>query len=294
MGKVIAIANQKGGVGKTLTTTCLAAAFTQKGYGVLTVSLDPQRNFDMVAGKGIAIRRNDIESLSILHALRGTHTLSDVIVHTERLGDLAWASSQLYQYTGEKVISLEEYETVREDYEALKQMLDKRLESRSENMWILHRLLRPVKDRYDYIFIDTNPSLTLLTLNSIYAADAIIIPAFSERQSSEAIIEMYDTVRSITYYNPQVKVKILGILMTKCNFRTVAFLRHVKKYKALASKIGTRLFETKIRQSARAADYVDAGEDLIHYDPRGKTTEDYLRFADELLDILKMEEDKKR
>ena len=290
MGTVIAIANQKGGVGKTLTTTCLASAFTKKKLKVLTISLDPQRNFDMVAGKGIGIQRNDTQSLSILHALHGTHTLDDVIVHTELLGDLARASSQLYQFTGEQTISTDEFEALRDSHDALVQVLESRLKSGATNIKVLDSLIKTVKDRYDYILIDTNPSLTLLTLNSIYAADYIIIPAFSERQSSEAIVELYDTVRSITYFNPDTNVKILGILMTRCNVRTLAFARHAKMFNALAEKMGTRLFNTKIRASARASDYVDVGMDLINYDPHGKTTEDYLNFSEELLQVLKEEE----
>ena len=230
MGLVIATANQKGGVGKTITTTCLASLLTTEGKKVLTISLDPQRNFDMVAGEGVLIRRRDTESLSMLHVMRGQCTLPEAIVHT-RLGDLVRASSQLYQWTGEQTISREEYLPIRDNLPALQKLLDTRVLSGGENMKVLDRLLDAVRSDYDYILIDTNPSLTLLTLNSLYASDYVLIPAFSETTSTEAITELYDTIQSIKYYNPGKYLEILGILMTRCDVRSPAqifFFPHLR------------------------------------------------------------------
>ena len=285
MGVVIAIANQKGGVGKTLTTTSLAALLTQEKTPVLTISFDPQRNFDMVGEKGLAIRRVDTTSPSILHVLRGDCGIEDAIVHSERLGDVVRASSQLSQWNGNE-ISREEYLAVRDNLEALQKILDARV-LENNNWKVLDQLLAPIRDKYKYILIDTNPSLTLLTLNSLYTADYVIIPAFSEKTSSEAIIELWDTINSIKYHNPDRKVEILGILMTKCEPRTIAFRRYVRAYEKLAEKINTILFETKIRASARGKDYVDSGIDLINYDPHSTTAQDYRTFLAELKKILK-------
>lgn len=285
MGLVIATANQKGGVGKTITTTCMASLLTTQGRKVLTISLDPQRNFDMVAGEGIIIRRRDTESISMLHVMRGLCTVKDAIVHT-RLGDLVRASSQLYQWTGEQTISREEYLPIRDNLPALQKMLDARVLNGGENMKVLDKLLDPVRSQYNYILIDTNPSLTLLTLNSLYAADYVLIPAFSETTSTEAITELFDTIRSIQYFNPGKYLQILGILMTRCDVRSIAFQRHIRKYTVLAERIGTSLFETKIRRCARAADYVESGYDLIRYDPKGKATQDYIQFVAEFEKLL--------
>lgn len=291
MGYIITIANQKGGVGKTLTATCMAAILTEQNYKVLTISLDPQRNFDMVAGDGVAIRRDDIETISILHVLRGSHPITDAIIKSQ-LGDLARASSQLYQWTGEQTISQDEYLSVRDNYEALVTFLDNRVLQNGNSTKVLSEKLKPVKDSYDFILIDTNPSLTLLTLNSLCAADYVIIPAFSEETSSNAIAELWDTIETLNYYDPWHKIKILGILMTRCNFRSIAFNHHTEIFSSIARRINTRLFKTKIRQSARGSDYAEYGTDLIHLDPRGKTTADYRAFVEEFKQAIKAEEGK--
>ena len=293
MGIVIATANQKGGVGKTITTTCLAAILTEKKYKVLTVSLDPQRNFDMVAGEGVVIGRKDTNTLSMLHVLQGLCTIRDAIVHTERLGDLVRASSSLYQWTGEQVLTPSEYRAVRDNHEALVKLLDSRLSS-GNSMKALDNYLKEVKDDYNYILIDTNPSLTLLTLNSLYAADYVVIPAFPDQQSTEAIIELWDTINGIRFFNPGRNIDIAGILMTRCNKRSIAFRRHEIKFTKLAAKIGTRLFDTKIRQSAKAAEYVELKVDLLKYDPKGNTTQDYRAFTDELLKYIRKNEKEKK
>lgn len=291
MGLIITIANQKGGVGKTLTATCMAAILTEQKYKVLTISLDPQRNFDMVAGEGIAIKRDDIETVSMLHVLRGSHPITDAIIES-RLGDLARASSQLYQWTGEQTISKDEYLPIRDDYEALVAFLDNRVLQNGNGTKVLSEKLKPVKDSYDYILIDTNPSLTLLTLNSLCAADYVIIPAFSEETSTNAIAELWDTIKTLNYYDPWHEIKVLGILMTRCNFRSIAYNHHTQIFSAIAKQIGTRLFKTKIRQSARGSDYAEYETDLIHLDPRGKTTEDYRAFVEEFKDSIREEEGK--
>lgn len=291
MGIVLTIANQKGGVGKTITASSLASIYTSMGKKVLTISLDPQRNFDMVAGEGALIERNDMDSLSMLHVLQGKCTLEEAIVPT-RIGDLARASSQLYNWVGEHILTVEEYLPIRDDLEALQKILDVRVQKDGDNMKRLYKILAPVKDKYELILIDTNPSLTLLTMNGLYAADRVLIPAFSELTSNRSIVELWDTIRGINYYNTDRDIRIIGILMTKCNMRSLAFARHVERYEKLAAKMGTRLFDTKIRQSARAGDYVDAKMDLIRHDPHGKVTEDYRRFANELLTVLAEEDNK--
>lgn len=288
MGVVLTAANQKGGVGKTITTVCLAATLTDLGKRVLVISLDPQRNFDMVAGPGALIARGDTASLSMLHVMRGDCSLREAIVSTP-IGDLVRASSQLYQWTGEQTVSAEEYLAIRNDLEALQRLLDERVVNGGHNIKVLYKHLEGIKDEYDFILIDTNPSLTLLTMNSLYAADFVLIPAFPDRTSTEAILELWDTIQGINYYHPNRNIRVIGILMTACNLRTITYARHIKKYALLTKKMGTRLFDTKIRKSARAADYIEAGVDLVHYDPKGTTTQDYRAFTTELLQALKEE-----
>lgn len=292
MGVIITIANQKGGVGKTITTTCMASLLTEQGYKVLTISLDPQRNFDMVAGEGIVIERDDDETPSMLHVMRGEIKIEDAIIQT-RLGDLVRASNQLHQWTGGQAISKEEYLKNRDNLQALQELLDSRIVNNANTMKVLNSRLGTIKDSYDFILIDTNPSLTLLTMNSLYCADYVIIPAFPDETSTEAIIELWDTIQTIKYYNPGKRLKVLGILMTNCNTITITFKRHVRKYAQIAQGMDTRLFQTKIRKSARATDYVESGYDLIRYDPKGKTTDDYRAFVEEFKAAVAEEEGKK-
>ena len=288
MSHVVAVANQKGGVGKTITSSCLSYILKSKGFKVLSISMDPQRNLDMVAGENLMIPMNDMKTPSMLQVLRGECDIEDAIVQTE-IGDLARASTQLYQWTGEQTVSKEEYLAVRDDYEKLKELLDGRI-LKDKAVLFLKERLDPIKEKYDFVLIDTNPSLTLLTMNSIYACDYVLIPAFSEETSTTAIAELNNTIRSVNYFNPWLNIRILGILMTKCNVRSVAFRRHVKKYQLLASKIGTRLFDTKIRQSARASDYTEYHTNLVLYVPKCNTTQDYIVFAEEFLKAIKEED----
>ena len=290
MGKVITIANQKGGVGKTITATSMAAILTEKGYKILNISLDPQRNFDMIAGKDIPIKRMDVKTLSMLHVMRGSCTISEAIVPTG-IGDLARASSQLYQWSGEQIIAKEEYIPIRDDLGKLQELLDMRVLHGEDNTAVLAERLAPVKDSYDYILIDTNPSLTLLTLNSLFAADYVVIPAFSEESSVTAITELWDTIQVMNYINKWHKIKVLGILMTKCNIRTTPYKHYEDLFKLLAERMGTRLFATRIRQSTRATDCMEYNRTLIEHDPKGPTTADYREFIDEFEKIMKEEVD---
>ena len=114
---------------------------------------------------------------------------------------------------------------------------------------VLNKELMPIKDKYDYILMDTNPSLTLLTLNSLYAAEYVLIPAFTEAASRDAITELWDTINGIKYFNPTKYLEIAGILITKYAARSKNAKRYAGLYQGLAQKMGTILFETKIRSS---------------------------------------------
>lgn len=297
MGKIITIANQKGGVSKTLTASSMASILTTKGYKILTISLDPQRNFDMVAGEldngcPVLIQANDTDTLSMLHVMNGSCEIGDAIVHTQ-IGDIARASSLLTQWSGNIILTKKEYLEIREDLAALQSVLDERIGKDSDMKSILYKRLQPILDDYEFILIDTNPSLTLLTTNALYAADYIIIPAFSEEPSASAIEEMYTIIRGFNYINKMNgidrTIKILGILMTKCNLKSLPYKQCVDVYSKFASAMNTRLFDTRIRQSIRATDYVASGMDLIRYAPNCPPAEDYKEFVAEFLRCMEEE-----
>ena len=192
MGLVISVTNQKGGVGKTLTATSLASILTTKGYRILSIDMDPQCNFDQVAGGPGPIKQFDLKSLSILDVLKQECTMEDAIVQTD-IGDLVRASPNLSQWTGRSLLSRHDFKQLM-DKETSSDDIVSLLKERYETGWgateykTLDWMLRDVREKYDFIFLDTNPSLTLLTLNSLYTADYIVIPAFTEETSRKAVI----------------------------------------------------------------------------------------------------------
>ena len=262
MAITISFANQKGGVGKTLSTSSVARILTMKGYKVLCVDMDPQRNLSMSAGEGIAIEPDDVETLSVLDVLKGECSVKDAVVQTP-LGDMLRASTFLTQWNSSLTITTEEYKKVRGSP--------------------LYRSLRGVQGDYDYILVDANPSLTLVTLNCLYASDGVIIPALCERTSIVAVTELINTVDTLVQFNYDRKIKILGILMTRCERYTAAFKKYIKFYTTFAEEFETKLFESNIRKNARAADCIDGFSNLIDWDRNGPAAKDYIAFTDELL-----------
>lgn len=285
MGVVVTVVNQKGGVAKTTTVSALAYILTQRGYRVLCIDLDPQRNLDMLAGKGVPIPINDMTTGSMLHALNHEKELKDILVHTD-LGDLARASSQLSSWTGRPVLTKEEFKNLRNQPEELIKLLDSRFE-KTDFSRELAEIIPSVKDQYDFILIDTNPSLTLLTVNGLYAADYVLIPAFPEKSSREAVVELWNTIQGILYYNPGKYLKVCGILLTNANPRTNLFKNWTSPFKKIAAQMNTIVFETPITRSVSAAECMGRYENIMKYDKSSATAKSYLVFADEFLSRIK-------
>ncbi len=280
---IIVFANQKGGVGKTISISATASILTSLDQKVLMIDLDAQRNLDMVAGKGVAISRNDPAQKNILSVLNGECDIRDAIVHTE-IGDLIRATNQLYGWAGVTIITEEEFKRLENKPEQVISLLKERFEEKKkQDPHLLEQKLSSVRNDYDFILIDTNPTLTLLSTNSLYAAQFVVIPAFSERSSAEAVIELYESIQSLKYFDPGRKLEIAGLLMTKFDPRSRAGKRHVAKYASLTGRMGVYLFDTKIRASAKAAEYVEAGMDIVRYAPDSTTAQDYISFAQELM-----------
>ena len=293
MGIIISVTNQKGGVGKTITVSSLAAALNSKGYRVLSVDLDPQRNLDMVAGKSLSIPVGDTEAKSVLDVLKGECTFEEMIVPSN-IGDLARASNMLSQWTGRLLITRAEFEalspeeciaTISKRYDAGWGETDHR---------ILKECLASVKDKYDFILMDTNPSLTLLTINSLFASDYVLIPAFAEAASRDAIFELWDTIRGMKAFNPDMKLQIAGILVTKFLPRNPTANKYVSLYEKMARKMDTIVFKQKIRQIVSATEYSTKQMDLLTYDPNGKSSLEYKAFAEEFLKRIQTLEEAKK
>lgn len=319
MAQIIAFANQKGGVGKTMTVAATASILVQEGYKVLLIDLDAQRNLDMVAGDenlpSIEIKRNDMTSYSILDVLQGTCGLKEAIMPSA-IGDLVRASNQLYSWAGNKALLDKEVVSLTQDLQNCKSKLaqaglsPQEKESIFQNFMgnvedavtkngklnienilddtnfdhrLLEKSLQGVKDDYDYILIDTNPTLSLLVLNALYAADGVVIPVFPESSSVEATLELYETMMLINKMNPSQELNLIGVLLTKYSARRLKSQRHEQLLHTLVEQqMKSYLFKTKIRESERASEYVEARMDIVRYDPTGNVAMDYRAFVKEL------------
>lgn len=281
---IISVTNQKGGVGKTTMLSSLAFLLTERGYKVLSINLDPQRNLDMMAGRNIPIRINDTKTLGILQVLRDGVDINRAIIHTP-LGDLIRASSLLSGWTGLRAITEEEFEQLKDDPKAVCRLLEGRFRRLREvpDTHVLRECLKGLKQQYDYIFLDTNPSLMLLTMNALYAADYVLIPVFTDDFSRTALGELWNTIQNINYYEPSKRLKVAGLVVTKSNKRTLVAQKYYASFKTTAEKMGTVLFDAKIRQSVAASEATALGKPVVQHAPRDAVSDDYRRLADEFI-----------
>jgi chromosome partitioning protein len=248
LGQVIALANQKGGVAKTTTTLNLAVAFKEQGFNVLGVDLDPQGNLTMSQGMDPdSVERSMFDVL--VHGL----PIDEVIHRTEI--DLAVSSIDL---AGAEL--------------ALSSMIGRER--------ALQKGLLPARSRYDYIMIDTPPSLGLLTINALTAADAVIVPVQCEYLSLRGLVQLESTLSMIREnLNPTVEIR--GILPTMYDGRT---LHSREAVEMLKENFGDLVFDTRIRKTVRYAEAPVQGSSVLKYDPTGSAAEAYRELAKEVLD----------
>jgi chromosome partitioning protein len=245
--QVIAFANQKGGVAKTTTTLNLSVAFAEKGYRVLCVDMDPQGNLTMSQG----IDPDSLET-SIYDVLVERASIRDVIRGREV--DVACASIDL---AGAEIA----------------------LSTQIGRERALKRALTPVLDEYDFICIDTPPSLGLLTVNALAAADRVIVPVQCEYLSLRGLIQLQNTLQMIREnLNPHVEIE--GILPTLLDTRTL----HAKEaIEILEENFGARVFGSRIRKTIRFAEAPVKGMSVLKYDPGGAAAQSYRDLAKEVL-----------
>jgi chromosome partitioning protein len=251
LSRVFAIANQKGGVGKTTTAINLAAALAANDLKVLLIDSDPQGN--ATTGLGVA-KTNDRPSL--YHVLLGDAQPSDAIVETEFEG--------LSLITADKNLIGANLELVEH------QNRESRLRDR----------IRAIRDQYRFILIDCPPALDLLTLNALMASDAVLVPIQCEFFALEGISELMDTIDRIRDAF-QHSLAVEGILLTMFDDRT-NLTRQVAS--DLKEFFGDQVFETVIPRSIRLAEAPSFGKPILGYDPRSKGAESYIQLAKEILD----------
>jgi chromosome partitioning protein len=251
---VIAFANQKGGVAKTTTTLNLGVALKERGFTVLAVDLDPQGNLTMSQG----MNPDEIE-----------RSMFDVLVHkipvaeVIREAELAVAVSSI-DLAGAEL--------------ALSSMIGRER--------ALEKALAPVKGRYDYILIDTPPSLGILTVNALVAADGVIVPVQCEYLSLRGLVQLQNTLGMIReHLNPDVEIE--GILPTMFDTRT---LHSREAVEILEENFGELVFKTRIRKTVRYAEAPVKGSSVLAYEPEGPAAEAYRELAKEVLDGAKARE----
>jgi chromosome partitioning protein len=255
MGRVIAVANQKGGVGKTTTTLNLAASLAVAGQRVLLVDADPQANLT----SGVSLKGQSAAAGTVYHALTQVDPAPDARAYilktkTERL-DLIPADQHL---TGAEI-----------------EMVT--LDHREER---LRRLLASVRDDYDYILIDSPPSLGLLTLNALVAADAVLIPLHCEYYALEGLADLWSTVRRVrNALNPGLGIE--GVLFTMFDERTNLAQQVAGEVRAFFKE---KVFRTTIPRNVRLGEAPSHGMPVIHYDPKSRGSEAYVMLAREVLE----------
>lgn len=250
MGKVIAIANQKGGVGKTTTSVNLSAALGEAGKRILLVDVDPQGN--ATSGLGVnkrALKASSYECLSAGAAAR------EVMVHTGfKNVDLIPSNISL---AGAEIELVE-------------------MPGREEK---LKRTILPVRSDYDFILIDCPPSLGIITLNALTAADTLLVPAQCEYYALEGLSQLMATVRTVKrLYNPTIDIE--GVLLTMYDGRLNLTLQVVEEVKRFFPR---RVYKTVIPRNVRISEAPSYGQPVIYYDKYSKGSEAYRALAQEII-----------
>jgi chromosome partitioning protein len=250
VGKILAIANQKGGVGKTTTSVSLSACLAYIGQKVLMVDIDPQGN----ATSGAGIDKADVEQC-IYDVLVDDVEASTVIMETKV--ENLYAIPATIQLAGAEI---ELVPTISREVR-------------------LKRALEEVQSQYDYIVIDCPPSLGLLTLNALTAADAVLIPVQCEYYALEGLSQLLNTVRLVQkHLNHDLKIE--GVLLTMLDARTnlgLQVIEEVKKY------FQDKVYQTIIPRNVRLSEAPSHGEPIIIYDPKSRGAEVYLELAKEVV-----------
>nr|MBQ4319139.1 ParA family protein [Clostridia bacterium] len=253
MGKIIAFSNQKGGVGKTTSAVNVAAALGMLGHKTLLVDSDPQGN----ATSGVGINKKDLK-LSLYDVLIGRASASSALRATE--------FDNLYVLPSSITLAASEFELIDSDNR----------EGR------LKDALAEIRDDFDYMIIDCPPSLGLLTVNALNAADGAVIPMQCEYYALEGLSQLMLTIRRVKQlYNPS--LEITGILITMYNGRlnlSTMVLDELKKYYA------DKIFKTMITRVVKLSEAPSYGMPAIYYDKHGKGSEAYRAVAKELCERI--------
>ncbi len=250
MAKIIAVANQKGGVGKTTTSVNLAACLGAKKKKVLLVDCDPQGN----ASSGFGVDKATLQGKTIYQVLIDNVPVADVLQKTEFKVDILPANIDLAGAEVELVAAI----------------------SRETR---LKKALDAVRDNYDYIIIDCPPSLGLLTLNSLTAADSVLVPIQCEFYALEGVAQLMRTIELVRS-NLNANLKLEGVVMTMYDSRTKLAEQVVAEVR---NSFDTVVYKTMIPRNVRLSEAPSFGQPIIYYDKKSKGSEVYMKLAKEVI-----------
>ena len=251
MGRIIAVANQKGGVGKTTTSINLAACLAEKGKKVLAVDMDPQGNLT----SGLGVDKDSVEK-SIYELIIGEVDIKEVI-NKEVLENLDIIPTSID-------LSAAEIELIGVD----------------DKEYILRNAIDQVKDQYDFVIIDCPPSLSMLTINAMTTADSVIVPIQCEYYALDGLSQLIHTVELVKD-RLNSKLEIEGVVFTMYDARTNLSLQVVENVK---DNLQQNIYKTIIPRNIRLAEAPSYGLPINKYDPKSTGAESYMRLADEVIE----------
>lgn len=249
--KVITVATQKGGVGKTTTALALTAGLTERGYKTLLVDVEGQRNASLTVG-------TQSDKPTVLEVLTGEATAREAITES-LIGDFI---------SGNKRLSL----------------IDKLIDEERQYT-ALRDALKPLNRSYDYCIIDTPPALGTLTLNALTASDFVIVPCEADLYSLQGLTDLAETIEAVRAGTNK-KLKTLGILLTKHSTRYTLSKELQETLEQLTTAFNTRVFDTYIRYSQKCREAQFKPQGLLKYAPRSTVAQDYRALTDEILHLL--------
>ena len=250
MGRVIAVANQKGGVGKTTTAINLSACLAEKGQKVLAIDMDPQGNMT----SGLGIDKDEVEK-NIYDLMIGQAGVDEVL-QKEAIENLDVIPTSID-------LSAAEIELIGVD----------------DKEFIIRNAIAPIKDNYDYIIIDCPPSLNMLTINALTAATSVLVPIQCEYYALEGLSQLIHTVELVKErLNPVLEIE--GVVFTMYDARTNLSLQVVENVK---ENLNQNIYKTIIPRNVRLAEAPSYGQPITIYDPRSAGAESYRLLAEEVL-----------